>query len=52
MDVRKQIQERFQCCGFQGRVMPANMTIDYPSCDYVDVSCLFLFSALVRVTTI
>ncbi|XP_053612303.1 tetraspanin-13 isoform X2 [Plodia interpunctella] len=38
MDVRKQVQERFECCSFQGRT--TNTTaIDYPSCDIVDRLC-------------
>ncbi|CAH0714401.1 unnamed protein product, partial [Brenthis ino] len=39
MDVKQQVQERFQCCGFQGRIMPNNATIDYPSCNAVDRAC-------------
>lgn len=37
MDVKEQVQERFQCCGFQNRA-PENGTAEHPSCDLVDVS--------------
>ncbi|XP_031770713.1 tetraspanin-13 isoform X2 [Galleria mellonella] len=39
MDVKEQVQERFQCCGFQSRIVPVNATADYPSCDLVDKIC-------------
>ncbi|XP_068632430.1 tetraspanin-13 isoform X2 [Battus philenor] len=39
MDVKEQVQERFQCCGFQNRLIPVNGTADYPSCDIVDRTC-------------
>lgn len=39
MDVKEQVQERFQCCGFQSRIMPPNTTADYPSCTVVDRIC-------------
>ncbi|XP_072938526.1 tetraspanin-13 isoform X2 [Epargyreus clarus] len=31
MDVREQVQQRFQCCGFQN--LPPNVTTDHPPCD-------------------
>ncbi|XP_013136902.1 PREDICTED: tetraspanin-13 isoform X2 [Papilio polytes] len=39
MDVKEQVQERFKCCGFQDRHIPANGTADYPSCDVIDRVC-------------
>ncbi|XP_013181287.1 PREDICTED: tetraspanin-13 isoform X1 [Papilio xuthus] len=39
MDVKEEVQERFKCCGFQDRSIPANGTADYPSCDIVDRVC-------------
>lgn len=39
MDVKEQVQERFQCCGFQSRIMPNNATMDYPSCSLIDRVC-------------
>ncbi|XP_026315566.1 tetraspanin-13 isoform X2 [Hyposmocoma kahamanoa] len=37
MDVRGQIQERFQCCSFDKRL--ANSTGEYPTCNDVDKIC-------------
>ncbi|XP_050347170.1 tetraspanin-13 isoform X1 [Nymphalis io] len=39
LDVKEQVQERFQCCSFQNRIMPPNTTVDYPSCSLVDRIC-------------
>ncbi|CAK1601009.1 unnamed protein product [Parnassius mnemosyne] len=39
MDVKEQVQQRFQCCGFQNRLIPVNGSADYPSCDLVDRNC-------------
>ncbi|KAL0831291.1 hypothetical protein ABMA28_002134 [Loxostege sticticalis] len=37
LDVKEQVQERFQCCGFQSRIH--NTTGDFPVCDLVDRTC-------------
>nr|XP_032515109.1 tetraspanin-31-B [Danaus plexippus plexippus] len=39
MDVRGQVQERFQCCGFQSRDFKPNTTSDHPSCVLADQLC-------------
>ncbi|KAM3964237.1 tetraspanin 97E [Aphomia sociella] len=39
IDVKEQVQERFQCCGFRSRLVPENGTADYPSCELVDKIC-------------
>ncbi|XP_063893485.1 tetraspanin-13 isoform X2 [Helicoverpa armigera] len=38
LDVKEQVQERFQCCGFQSRT-PENGTAEHPSCEIVDKIC-------------
>uniref|UniRef100_A0A2A4K358 Tetraspanin n=1 Tax=Heliothis virescens TaxID=7102 RepID=A0A2A4K358_HELVI len=38
LDVKEQVQERFQCCGFQSRT-PENGTTEHPSCEIVDKIC-------------
>lgn len=51
MDVKGQVQSRFQCCGFQNRQL-INGTADFPSCAIVDVSiyttvlCIFGFGTI------
>ncbi|VVD04588.1 tetraspanin-13 isoform X1 [Leptidea sinapis] len=39
LDVKEQVQERFQCCSFKSRATQPNATVDYPSCDIVDKIC-------------
>ncbi|XP_059046454.1 tetraspanin-13 isoform X2 [Achroia grisella] len=38
-DVKEQVQERFQCCGFQSSIQPVNSTDDNPSCELVHKIC-------------
>ncbi|XP_004925520.1 tetraspanin-31-B isoform X1 [Bombyx mandarina] len=38
MDVKQQVQERFQCCGFQDSTF-TNTTADHPSCAVVNAIC-------------
>lgn len=40
MDVREQIQDRFECCSFDKRLV--NSTGEYPTCDDVDVRSNFI----------
>ncbi|XP_028164142.1 tetraspanin-13 isoform X2 [Ostrinia nubilalis] len=37
LDVKEQVQERFQCCGFKTR--ERNATVDFPICDLLDRTC-------------
>ncbi|XP_022122809.1 tetraspanin-13 isoform X1 [Pieris rapae] len=39
LDMKEQVQERFQCCSFKSRVIAPNATLDYPSCAVVDGNC-------------
>ncbi|KAG6455065.1 tetraspanin-13 isoform X2 [Manduca sexta] len=36
-DVRQQVQDRYQCCGFQNTLN--NTNADHPSCDVINASC-------------
>ncbi|XP_047986061.1 tetraspanin-13 isoform X2 [Leguminivora glycinivorella] len=38
-EVKSQVQEKFQCCGFDTNVPPLNATSAYPSCDAVNKLC-------------
>lgn len=49
MDMKVRVQEKFECCGFQNHLVPANSTADYPSCDPVYVSP-FLFLSIIVAT--
>ncbi|CAH4037729.1 tetraspanin-13 isoform X1 [Pieris napi] len=39
LDMKEQVQERFQCCSFKSRAIAPNATLDYPSCAVVDGNC-------------
>ncbi|XP_063362913.1 tetraspanin-13 isoform X1 [Cydia amplana] len=38
-EVKSQVQEKFQCCGFETNIRPLNATSDYPTCDAVNELC-------------